>query len=220
MAWARSAVVGCGLAVLTACASGDGRALPEVEVAVTTTVLQPDVSASLPGATVSAPVAGDGGSTAVSAPVAGDGESADVSESSGADVTPDGFERTSATITSPDGDVCDLCLWVADSADRRRRGLMEVTDLGEADGMIFRYGAEHSTQFWMKNTPMPLSIAFFGADGTFLDAFDMPPCTTEVCPRYDSPRGLLDAIEFPMGTLDDFLVGPGSTLDVSGLPCA
>ncbi len=201
--WTRGAWVLVGLAGLTACATGDGRELPAADAVGTTTVLDPDASVVQPGATVSAPAGMDG----------------DPAGSSD-DVTPVGFGRASATITSADGEVCDLCLWVADTPELRSRGLMAVTDLGAADGMIFRYGEEHSTQFWMRDTKMPLSIAFFGGDGAFLDAFDMSPCTTEACPRYDSPRGFYDAIEFPQGTLDDFLVGPGSVLDVSDLPCA
>ena len=59
---------------------------------------------------------------------------------------------------------------------------MQVTDLGGLDGMAFRYDSPHTTSFTMRNTVMPLSIAFFGADGAYLDGFDMEPCVAEPCP--------------------------------------
>lgn len=135
-------------------------------------------------------------------------------------VTPEGFERVRATVTEPDGTVCELCLWLADTGDRRSRGLMHVTDLGDADGMAFLYPTLHSGTFWMKDTPLPLSIAFFGVDGTYVAAFDMEPCTEEPCGSYRTPDDFLVAIETTQGDLADLGIGPGSVLDLTGLPCA
>lgn len=134
-------------------------------------------------------------------------------------VTPDGFERVGATVTAPDGTVCELCLWLADTGDRRRRGLMFVTDLGAADGMAFAYPTLHSGTFWMKNTVLPLSIAFFGAEGTYLSAFDMEPCTEDPCELYRTPADFSVAIETPRGGLAELGIGPGSVLDLTDLPC-
>ena len=53
---------------------------------------------------------------------------------------------------------------------------MSVTSLGGADGMLFRFGAEQTASFWMKDTVLPLSIAFFADDGAFVSATDMEPC--------------------------------------------
>jgi hypothetical protein len=130
-----------------------------------------------------------------------------------------GFDTVAATITTATGEVCEVCLWVADTSVLRRRGLMEVTDLGAGDGMVFRYAEPTSTTFWMNNTSMPLTIAFFDAEGLFMEAFDMEPCPDGSCPRYSTPRDFLDGIEFPQGTLADFGVGPGSVLEISELPC-
>jgi uncharacterized membrane protein (UPF0127 family) len=134
-------------------------------------------------------------------------------------VEPVGFDTVAATITAATGEVCEVCLWVADTPVLRRRGLMEVTDLGVGDGMVFRYAEPTSTTFWMKNTPMPLSIAFFDAEGVFLESFDMEPCPDGSCTRYATPSNVLDGIEFAQGTLADFGVGPGSMLAISELPC-
>ena len=139
----------------------------------------------------------------------------------GADAAlPDGFDRVAARVTEPEGTVCDLCLWIADTGDQRARGLMFVTDLGPADGMAFRYPSPHTGRFWMKNTLLPLSIAFFGPDGRYLDAFDMEPCTAEPCPRYPTPPDFLVAVEVPRGGLPGVGMVPGSTLELLDLACA
>jgi len=134
-------------------------------------------------------------------------------------VVPQGFEQRAATATKDDGTVCELCLWVAANGEQRALGLMYVTDLGGPDGMVFRYDAPTTSAFWMKNTVMPLSIAFYDAAGAFLDAFDMAPCTADPCPSYPTPSNFVDAIEVPQGMLDELGLVPGSMLAISDLPC-
>ena len=118
-----------------------------------------------------------------------------------------------------DGTPCELCLWVADSDEQRGRGLMSVTELGGADGMVFRYRGPTTGSFWMKNTVMPLSIAFYDASGGYLAAFDMDPCLADPCPTYPTPADFTDAIEVPQGGLAELGIEPGSTLVVHDLPC-
>lgn len=139
---------------------------------------------------------------------------------SGPTVVPEGFDRVAATVTTADGTECELCLWLADDDERRARGLMFVTDLGDADGMAFRYDAPRTGNFWMKNTLLPLSIAFFEQGGAYMDAFDMEPCTADPCPTYRTPSEFLIAIETVEGGLPELGIGPGSTLTLTDLPCA
>jgi uncharacterized membrane protein (UPF0127 family) len=134
-------------------------------------------------------------------------------------VRPDGFDLVAARVTEPDGTECDLCLWLADTGDERRQGLMSVTDLGPANGMAFRYPDPHTGWFWMKNTPLPLSIAFFAPDGSYLDSFDMEPCVADPCFRYDTPDNFRVAVETTQGDLADFGIVPGSTLELIDTPC-
>jgi uncharacterized membrane protein (UPF0127 family) len=96
---------------------------------------------------------------------------------------------------------------------------MFVTDLGGADGMVFRYPGPTTGAFWMRNTVMPLSIAFFAADGSYLDAFDMEPCVADPCATYPTPADFVDSIEVPQGALAGLGIEPGSTLVVHDLPC-
>lgn len=134
-------------------------------------------------------------------------------------VQPEGFGLIAARVTESDGSVCDLCLWLAETGDQRRQGLMFVTDLGPADGMAFRYPSPHSGSFWMKNTILPLSIAFYDPQGDRLDAFDMEPCEVESCPRYSTPDDFVVAVEVEQGDLSVLGLTPGSRLELLDVPC-
>jgi uncharacterized membrane protein (UPF0127 family) len=126
------------------------------------------------------------------------------------------------TITAADGDVCEVCLWVAGTPELRGRGLMGVTDMGGADGMVFLFFEESTSAFWMRDTPMPLSIAFFDAAGGFVSATDMEPCLDgppESCPRYRADGPYTSAIEVPQGELAELLIGPGSRFELLDVPC-
>jgi uncharacterized protein len=136
-------------------------------------------------------------------------------------VQPEGFDLAPVEITLADGEVCALCLWVAETAVQRQRGLMGVTDLGPADGMVFVYDGPASGQFWMRGTPMPLSIAFFAEDGSFVSAADMKPCLTgppDDCPRYSAAGPYVSAIEVPQGRLAELGIGAGSRLALATGP--
>ncbi|MEL6892906.1 MAG: DUF192 domain-containing protein [Actinomycetota bacterium] len=134
-----------------------------------------------------------------------------------AGVQPDGFTTVNARITSADGEVCDVCLWLADTADERGRGLMSVTDLGEPVGMLFRFDRPTAGRFFMFGTPMPLSIAWFDADGGHVSQTDMGPCLVDdsaSCERYGADAGYVFAVEMVQGELGVIGIGPGSRLEV------
>jgi uncharacterized membrane protein (UPF0127 family) len=52
-------------------------------------------------------------------------------------------------------------------------------DLKDNEGMLFVFPAAQKQSFWMKNTPLPLSIAFIDGKGTILNIRDMMPFTTD-----------------------------------------
>ena len=67
----------------------------------------------------------------------------------------------------------------ADDADERRQGLMGVTSLPADEGMAFDFGDRPQTgEFWMKDTIIPLSIAFVD-DGTIVTILEMEPCDAD-----------------------------------------
>jgi uncharacterized membrane protein (UPF0127 family) len=71
----------------------------------------------------------------------------------------------------------------------------------------------------MKNTLLPLSIAFYSATGAFIGAFDMEPCTADPCPTYPTSPDFAVAIETAQGNLAELGIEPGSTLELTSLPC-
>ncbi len=69
----------------------------------------------------------------------------------------------------------DLSVEVARTDAERTRGLMHRTALGRREGMLFIFERDEHLTFWMKDTPLPLSIAFLSADGRILEIQDMQP---------------------------------------------
>jgi uncharacterized membrane protein (UPF0127 family) len=67
---------------------------------------------------------------------------------------------------------------VAAIPEQRERGLMWRTRLAGDSGMLFVFEQKARHCFWMKNTPLPLSIAFIADDGTLVEIADMQPQTT------------------------------------------
>ena len=65
--------------------------------------------------------------------------------------------------------------WVARTPEQRERGLMYRTEMGPRQGMLFVFEDERVLSFWMKNTPLPLSIAFLSAQGEILQIEPMTP---------------------------------------------
>ena len=90
---------------------------------------------------------------------------------------------------------------VADTPDLRQRGLMFVRDLGDLQGMVFVFEEELSGGFWMKNTLIPLDIAFFDTSGEFVGSLTMEPCQADPCPTYEVGRMYRYAVEAPAGNL-------------------
>ena len=57
----------------------------------------------------------------------------------------------------------------------KAKGLMFREKLGKNEGMLFVYEREEVLSFWMKNTRIPLSIAFIAKNGKIVDIQDMEP---------------------------------------------
>jgi uncharacterized protein len=65
------------------------------------------------------------------------------------------------------------------SEEDKRTGLMYRRSLGEHSGMIFVYENEGRWAMWMKNTYVPLSVAFIDRNGRILNIEDMQPLTED-----------------------------------------
>ena len=175
---------------------------------------------------------GDGGSELSSADVAALSGDAPAAQGAGLDTPPGptdrvalgnfdagdlAFGEVAIAVTGPDGEVAGWCVLLAATSEQRQRGLMEVTDLGGYAGMLFVWNGDVSSSFYMRNTPTPLSIGWFDADGALVSTADMDPCAdVEGCPTYPSGGHYRFALEVPQGSLDDVGVVDGSSLAVGG----
>jgi len=134
-----------------------------------------------------------------------------------------GFSEVKATIADPSGRTCEVCLLAATTEAQRQRGLMEVTDrsLGGYDGMVFRFPADDQGAFWMRNTPMPLSIAYFDRSGALVSSTDMAPCAdSPSCPDHPASGPYRAALEVPQGRLVDLgVTGKGAKLQIDATRC-
>ena len=68
---------------------------------------------------------------------------------------------------------------VANTEDTRRTGLMFRDALPENQGMLFVYETEGRHAMWMKNTLIPLSVAFIDRSGRIINIEDMQPQTED-----------------------------------------
>ncbi|HQY47550.1 MAG TPA: DUF192 domain-containing protein, partial [Usitatibacteraceae bacterium] len=68
---------------------------------------------------------------------------------------------------------------VAATIEQRMKGLMFREKLGAGDGMLFVFDEPGYHAMWMKNTPLPLSVAFVDGAGAILNILDMEPHTLD-----------------------------------------
>ena len=89
---------------------------------------------------------------------------------------------------------------VADDQEERAQGLMNVQSLPVDAGMLFLWPTDTESSFWMRDTVIPLSIAFVTAGGVLIDIQDMEPLSEE---RITAPRPYRFAVEVNQGWFAD-----------------
>jgi len=89
---------------------------------------------------------------------------------------------------------------VADDPEERTRGLMGRESLAPDSGMYFVYEQTHRQGFYMRNTRIPLSIAFIRADGVIVDIKDMQPYDESLV---EPDQDYKDALEMSQGWFAD-----------------
>ena len=102
---------------------------------------------------------------------------------------------------------------VATTPDQRSLGLMNRFSLKPDHGMLFVFEKNEPLTFWMKNTYIPLSIAFIAPDGRIVNIEDMKPLTEET--HYSSGPAMY-ALEMKKGWFAERGIGPGAV--VKGIP--
>ena len=88
---------------------------------------------------------------------------------------PEASPSATLTIINSLGESVPVQVEIADTDDERQTGLMGRTALAADAGMLFVFGQEQPLSFWMKNTLIPLSIAYIDDRGTIVDIQDMEP---------------------------------------------
>jgi uncharacterized protein len=104
---------------------------------------------------------------------------------------------------------------VADDLAEQAKGLMDRTTLGENKGMLFVYPEERELSFWMKNTLIPLSIAFIDSERRIIDIQDMKPLDDEP-PSYVSAEPAQYALEVNQGFFEERGVRVGDRVELPG----
>ena len=122
----------------------------------------------------------------------------------------DGIERTTITVGGH-----RFAVEIADTPEEREQGLMFREALDADHGMVFIFPDERPRSFWMRNTPLPLSIAYIDAQGIILEIHDMEPFSLEpVRSRFPARY----ALEVNRGRFRELGIEPGDRVDLSALP--
>lgn len=108
-----------------------------------------------------------------------------------------------------------LAVEVADSPAEREQGLMGRTSLPPDAGMVFRFDRPTTTAFVMRDTTIPLSIAFYDRRGTITRILDMDPCRAEPCRLYLPRTAYVGALEVLQGAFRQFGVQEGDRIEVT-----
>ncbi len=98
---------------------------------------------------------------------------------------------------------------VAQTPAQRQIGLMNRPAMGANEGMLFVFEAPAQQCFWMKNTLLPLSIAFLADDGTVVNIEDMQP---QALDSHCSAKAVRYALEMNQGWFAKRGIKPGTRL--------
>ena len=122
--------------------------------------------------------------------------------------------RSDSLFELPVGDEVFL-VEIADDAQERQRGLMFRRELPPDQGMLFVFPDSRPRSFWMKDTPLPLSLAYISAEGRILEIHDLEPLSlTPVRSRFPARY----ALEVNQGRFEELGIAVGDYVDVSELP--
>ena len=123
----------------------------------------------------------------------------------------DGDETATIVVIGGEDEGVELRVELARTAGERSRGLMFREELAEDGGMLFVYVEDTEAGFWMKDTLIPLSIAFIAADGTILDVQDMEPLSEDT---HRPPQPYRYGLEVNQGWFQEHGLGRGDRVEI------
>ena len=118
-----------------------------------------------------------------------------------------------AIIDASGGEEVAVGVEIADDPVERAQGLMNRTELAENRGMLFVFAEERELSFWMRNTLIPLSIAYIDSGGRIVDIQDMEPLDDER-PHYVSAEPAQYALEVNQGFFEERGVEVGDSVEL------
>lgn len=105
----------------------------------------------------------------------------------------------------------------ADSPEKRQRGLMHRTKLGEKEAMVFYFDETAPQAFWMYNTLIPLTVIFLDDGLKIVDMQNMSPCherNPALCTVYTSQSPARYAIEVNQGFVGKYAIKLGDHVTI------
>ena len=110
--------------------------------------------------------------------------------------SPQKQKTTVLSIERENAAAVEITVEIARTDEERSKGLMYRKVLPDGEGMIFVFDRDQQLSFWMKNTIIPLSIAFIASDGSIVEIKDMQPNDLN---SVKSSRSVRYALEVPQG---------------------
>lgn len=120
------------------------------------------------------------------------------------------FPVSPLTIVSANGRH-DFVVEVADTPERRRRGLMFRENVPPGTGMIFDFQELRPVGMWMKNTPSSLDMLFLAEDGTIRHIYERTVPFSETV--LASPVSVLAVLELRAGTVEELGIALGDQVE-------
>ncbi len=114
--------------------------------------------------------------------------------------------KTRVIVLNQEGAEIEILCEIANNVKEISRGLMYRKSLAENHGMLFIYDKVQRRRFWMRNTLIPLSIAFIGEDMTITQIETMAPKSDKL---YPSNSPVKYALEVNQGFFRKNLIKPG-----------
>jgi uncharacterized membrane protein (UPF0127 family) len=135
-----------------------------------------------------------------------------------------GAARVSGQWASPRGEVIfpdktKVTVEIADTEEKRARGLMFREYMAPADGMIFLFDEPGNYPFWMKNTLIPLDMLWLDSQAHIVSiARSVPPCKADPCPSYPPSGTATYVIEVVSGFARQHDLKVGDAVKLEGVP--
>jgi uncharacterized membrane protein (UPF0127 family) len=125
--------------------------------------------------------------------------------------SPQKLKTTVLGIETENGAVVEITVELARTDEERSKGLMFRKNLPDGEGMLFLFDRDQLLSFWMKNTLIPLSIAYIASDGHIVEIKDMQPHDLN---SVRSSRSVRYALEAPQGWFGRVNVKPGDIVKI------